>query len=89
MQLLKEFQPYKKLRKIDNNLLHTYFEYKLEIFRTDFIRRIIYTTKVFLRVDIKRFDIILGKAQFKEKKLLINKEMIIEHIVQKIIEQLY
>lgn len=61
MQFLGESQLYKKLCRIDGNLLHTYLEHDKEVFITDSIRRIIYNIGVYLEVDIRGFDIILGR----------------------------
>ena len=53
-------QPHQKLRGIDGNLLHTYFEHELEVFTTDSEGQIVCSIGIFLGADIGGFDIILG-----------------------------
>lgn len=74
IQLLGRTQLYQKLRGIDSNPLHTYFEHELEVFITDFVKQIIYSTGTFLRANIEGFNIILGWPWLKKIRVSINWE---------------
>lgn len=74
MQFLERSKSKRKLRNIDDSQLYTYLKNKLETFTTVFIEWIITTTSIFLKADIERFDIILGRLWLKKTKLFINWE---------------
>ncbi len=61
MQFPGGCQLHQKLRGIDGNSLHTYFEHELKVFTMDSAGRIVFSIGIFLGADIGEFDIILGR----------------------------
>lgn len=71
IQLTEKIQPGQKLCRIDDNPLHIYLKYMLEVFIIDSTEQII---SDFLGANIGRFDIILGRPWLKQIGPFINWE---------------